>query len=216
MQNGYTHIAMVEMDGTQKAEIMSDTTQAHVARHGMVSQAYYQNNTWRTYDDDNDGLWTSMYGAGELMRYASLRNDPNASDTQIEQARQIATRSAEAVLMLHYISMRTGTTQAYVRRQVNGEYPWDTEDRWLSADALEKGGNGAMVVPSKSPADRFNSAYLRYTVTGAEKTLLNEGYICPGRSRRLVKPCDNANAGTKYEKQTRLLEALLREHIPSG
>ena len=48
MQNGYTHIAMVEMDGTQKAEIMSDTTQAHVARRGMVSEAYGQNNDWRT------------------------------------------------------------------------------------------------------------------------------------------------------------------------
>ena len=209
MQNGYTHIAMVEMDGTQKAGIMSDITQMYVARRGMVSEAFYQHNAWRTSDDDNDGLWTSMYGAGELMRYASLRNDPNASDTQIEQARQIATRSAEAVLMLHYISMRTGTTQAYVRREVNGDYPWNTEDRWLSADALEKGGNGAMVVPSKSPADRFNSAYLRYTLTGSDKTLLNEGYYAPVDPGVWSNPAGSENAGTEYEKQSRLLKGFV-------
>lgn len=64
-----------------------------------------------------------MYGAGELMRYAALKNDPEATPEQIEQARQSATRASEAVLLLHYIPMRTGTTQAYIRRHVNGNFP---------------------------------------------------------------------------------------------
>ena len=29
---------------------------------------------WKQYDSDNDGLWTSMYGAGECFAYAATGN----------------------------------------------------------------------------------------------------------------------------------------------
>ena len=78
MADGYTHIEMVEMNGTEKAELMSDTTQEYVSRRGMVAEAYLINGEWKPNETDNDGLWTAMYGAGELMRYAVLRDDPTA------------------------------------------------------------------------------------------------------------------------------------------
>ena len=83
MEEGYSHIDMVEMNGTDKAATMSDTTQAHVARRGMVSNAYLIDGDWIPEESDNDGLWTSMYGGGELMRYAVLKNDPNATAEEI-------------------------------------------------------------------------------------------------------------------------------------
>ncbi len=209
MDAGFTHISMVEMSGTQKAETMSNSSQTNVERHGMVSDAYYYSNAWHGLESDNDGLWTSMYGAGELMRYAALRNNPDASAAQIEQARQVATQSAEAVLMLHYISMRTGTTQAYIRRQLNGTIPGDKEDRWLSADALEAGGNGAVYIPSQSPAVLFNTAYLNYGLTSSSDTLLNEGYYTALDPNAWSNPSDSTNAGTQYAKQTRLLKGFV-------
>ena len=42
-------------------------------RHGLASGASWNGTNWNKQISDNDGLWTSMYGAGELMRYASLK-----------------------------------------------------------------------------------------------------------------------------------------------
>ena len=111
MAEGYTHIEMVEMNGTDKAALMSDNTQQYVARRGMVANAYYNEALakWVPSETDNDGLWTAMYGAGELMRYAVLRDDPDATAEEIEAARKTATLSTEAVLFLTYVSMRQGT-----------------------------------------------------------------------------------------------------------
>lgn len=209
MANGFTHISMVEMSGTEKAEAMSDNTQKFVERRGMVSSSNYINNEWRPREDDNDGLWTAMYAAGELMRYAVLRDDPNASYEQIENARQIATRSAEAILMLHYISMRTGTTEAFIRRQLNGDFPGEGKDRWLSADALLKDGNKTNYIPSKSPAVLFNTGYLRYSLTGSDEALMNDGYYCVFDANSWSNPLDSGNAGAEYAKQTRLVKGFV-------
>ncbi len=209
MDNGFTHISMVQMSSIQKAETMSGVTQSNINRRGMVAESYYYNNAWHPQESDNDGLWTSMYGAGELMRYAFLRGDPNASAAQIEQARLAATRSAEAVLMLHYISMRTGTTNSYIRRQLNGTLPGETKDRWLSADALKAGGNGAVYIPSQSPAVLFDTGYLGYTLTGSGDMLMNDGYYAALDTNAWSNPADSANAGTEYAKQTRLLKGFV-------
>ncbi|NLP47950.1 MAG: Ig-like domain-containing protein [Clostridiales bacterium] len=209
MANGFTHISMVNMSGRDKAVSMSAVTQEFVERHGMVASASYTNNEWRTRDDDNDGLWTAMYAAGELMRYAVLRDDPSASAAQIDQARQVATRSAEAILMLHYISMREGTTEAYIRRYHNGSFPGEQDDRWLSAQALEKDGKGAICIPSKNPAALFNSGYLKYSLTGSDKSLMNEGYYNALNPSVWSNPAKAENEGVEYAKQTRRLKGFV-------
>jgi len=209
MSDGYTHISMEKISGRDKATAMSAVTQEHVARHGMVSDAVNYNGQWRTFDNDNDGLWTAMYGAGELMRYAVLRDDPNASAAQIEQARQVATRTAEAILMLHFISMREGTVEAYVRRHHNGSIPGEQTDRWLSAEALENGGNGTLLIPPKSPATLFNLGFLGYSLTGSDKILMNEGYYNLLDPASWSNPADPENAGVEYARQTRRLKGFV-------
>jgi hypothetical protein len=43
---------------------MIEQTQKYVLRHGMASDAYFNGQNWIPVISDNDGLWTSMYGAG--------------------------------------------------------------------------------------------------------------------------------------------------------
>ena len=86
MEEGYSHIEMLDMNGTEKAEALNEQTWKYIARRGMVSNAYFEEGAWKPEESDNDGLWTSMYAGGELMRYAVLKNDPNATPEQIEEA----------------------------------------------------------------------------------------------------------------------------------
>ncbi len=209
MANGFTHIELVEMSGDEKAVQMSDTTQKYVARHGLVSEAYNYGNGWWQDASDNDGLWTSMYGAGELMRYATLRDDPDATEEEIAAAREVAVKSAEAVLMLHYISMRTGTTEAYVRYQGNGKMPGDAVDRWLSAEALIKGGNYSYLSPGESPAEAFENNYASLLYTGSTDKIMNEGYNTVVDPASWLSTRDEANKDARFAKQTRLLEGFV-------
>lgn len=205
MESGVTHIDMMEADGTLKAWYMSGNTQEYVARNGFVNEAHLRNGEWVGIESDNDGLWTSMYGAGELMRYETLKNDPEATEQDVEAARKAAYSSAEAVLLLYYITMRTGTTEAYVRRQTTTNIPGTAEDRWLSADALEKGGNPSVMTPAKSPAKLFDEAMASYTFLNSASKLENEGFYSAVYPEDWSNPAEN---GGEYEKQTRLLEGF--------
>jgi hypothetical protein len=152
-KNGITRIRFVEMDGTQKAESMSATTQEIVARHGLVAEAGYDPsaNAWKPTMTDNDGLWTAMYGAGELFRYAVLKEEAKANPDlgdSLQAAKEAATSAVEAVLLLANISMRTGDTDAYVRANPAGF----EQRRGLSANALLDKGNYSRLVPDYSPA----------------------------------------------------------------
>ncbi len=203
MESGVTHIEMIEADGTLKATYMSDITQQNVLRYGLANEAYLGSNGWKGMESDNDGLWTSMYGAGELMRYASMKNDPDATAQEIENAKKAAYKSAEAVLLLYYVTMRTGTTEAYVRRQTTTNIPGSHYDRWLSADALEKDGNPSVMLPAKSPAKLFDEAMASYTFLSSASRLKNEGFYVPVSADDWSNPADGNG---EYEKRTRLLE----------
>ncbi len=205
MESGVTHIQMIEADGTLKAWYMSGLTQDCVARNGFVNEAHFWGNRWVGVDSDNDGLWTSMYSVGELMRYEILKNDPEATAEDIEAARKAAYSSAEAVLLLYYITMRTGTTEAYVRRQTTTTIPGTHNDRWLSADALEKGGNPSVMIPAKSPAKLFDEAMSTYTLFSSASRLENKGFYVPVSSDDWSNPAENSG---EYETQTRLLEGF--------
>lgn len=205
MESGVTHIQMIVADGTLKAWYMSENTQNSISRHGLINEAYLKNGQWKGVESDNDGLWTSMYSAGELMRYATLKNDPNATESDITAAKKAAYSSAEAVLMLYYITMRTGTTEAYIRRQTTQNIPGTTNDRWLSADALEKGGNPSVMTPAKSPAKLFDEAMAEFTLLNSTSRLENKGFYEAVSVEDWSNP---ASSNAEYEKQTRLLEGF--------
>lgn len=204
MEQGVTHIEMVEASGVEKASNMSRLTQECVSRFGYTDAAYNYSGTWTSSWNDNDGLWTSMYGAGELMRYASLKENGLASQEELEEAKSAAYKSAEAVLLLYYISMRSGTTEAYIRMQQPETVPGATEDRWLSANALEKGGDPSFIIPSQSPADYFSKANAAYTWLSNASMFDNKNSYYPVTEADWSDPMQNPD--TEYEKQIRLLE----------
>ena len=206
MPSGVSHIFVLEATGEFKAEYLSDLTQNSVSRMGYTNAARRSGWGWQGYESDNDGLWTSMYGAGELMRYAVMRDDPTATPEQVASARNTAYLSAEAVLMLYYISMRSGTTQAYVRRQTNENVPGSAEDRWLSAAALEAGGNATVSVPAKSPAQLFKEGKASLFFLCSTAKLKSDGFYEPLDKNAWSDPSENTD--TVYAKQTKLIEGF--------
>lgn len=203
MADGVTHIELVDISAKDKANTLSEITNTYISRHGLTDAAYKSGEVWKSYQSDNDGLWTSMQGAGELMRYASLKNDPTATKEEIEQARKSAYSASEAVLMLYYISMRSGTAEAYVRHQTNKRLIGDSSDRFLSAEALEKGANPTFSVPCGSPADQFIAAKGKLHTTFNADALLNKGFF-ETYSDGWSNPAENPDK--EYEKQKRNIE----------
>ena len=208
MAEGYTHIEMVEMNGTDKAELMSDNTQENVARRGMVSNSYYNEVLDKFIPDetDNDGLWTAMYGAGELMRYAVLRDDPDATAEEIEKARQTATLSTEAVLFLTYVSMRQGTTESYVRAQRNGNVTNLDLGKYYTNEALLKGGNYSQNIPGISPAEAFTQMNNSYMLLGARSYIMKDTNLALYNPDNWADP--SVATDNQYATRTRLLDGF--------
>jgi hypothetical protein len=207
MAEGYTHIEMKEINGTDKAAMMSEETQKYVARRGMVSNAYYIDGKWDPEESDNDGLWTSMYGAGELMRYAVLRNDPTATAEEIEAARKTATQSVEAVVLLTYISMRSGTTESFVRAQRSGSVTDPETGKYYTNEALIQGGDYSQAVPYDSPAKMFEQMNKKYLRFGIQSYVQDENNLALGNPDSWVNTTD-ADESIVFAKRTRLLEGF--------
>ena len=108
--------------------------------------------------------------------------------------------------MLYYISMRNGTTEAYVRRQTNNNVPGSRSDRWLSADALEVGGNATYKVPSKSPAQLFKEGKASLFFTLSTAKYKTEGYYDPLNADDWSDP--SSNETVSYARRTRLIEGF--------
>ncbi|MBE6785711.1 MAG: Ig-like domain-containing protein [Ruminococcaceae bacterium] len=208
MADGYTHIEMLDIDGTDKAAMMSEETQKYVARRGMVSNAYLIDGEWIPEESDNDGLWTSMYGGGELMRYAVLKNDPTATKAEIEAARKTATSSVEAVLLLTYISMREGTVEAYNRAQRNGNVNNLDKGKYYTDGATIVGGDYSQDIPYESPADAFDNMYNKYMKLGIRSYVQDyEDHLKLYSPESWTDP--NAEGSTDtYVMRTRLLEGF--------
>lgn len=219
-EDGITHIEMVEMTGEYKAAIMSATTSEYVSRNGMVSESYYnaETDTWTPNESDNDGLWTSMYAAGELMRYSVLKDDPTATAAEIQEALDSAMIATEAVLLLSNISMRTGTVQAYIRYQPNAKFDTDTVDdgiddskngdgRFLSDEALEVDGDASLNLPMISPAEMYEQVYEAFVNDGAKTYIFDSSFMTPYSSDSWSNP--NTSVDTEYETRTRNLEGYI-------
>ncbi|MBQ7295763.1 MAG: Ig-like domain-containing protein [Clostridia bacterium] len=207
MAEGYTHIEHAEINGTDKAAIMSENSQKYVARRGMVSNSYFNGERWVPNESDNDGLWTSMYGAGELMRYAVLRDDPTATAEEIEAARKTAYLSAEAVLFLSYVSMRSGTTEGYVRAQRNGNVADLDLGKYYTSEALTVGGDYSQNIPGESPADAFKKMNTRYMCFGVRSYIMDEDNLSLYNPSSWSDPSLVTDA--EYEKRTRLLDGFI-------
>jgi hypothetical protein len=131
-RTGVSHIELLEMTLAQKAAAFEERVMLRHDRYGMVADSHLARAGDLTSNqleaNDNDGLWTAMYGAGECFRYA-VTKDPDAL------AR--AKKAVEAVLLLEKVTGVPGLpARSYVKkgdpRPKDGEWHWtaDKQIQW--------------------------------------------------------------------------------------
>ena len=129
-RTGVSHIELRSMTMSAKAALFEDRIHARHDRHGLVSPSDLRvpgdlaSNQLR--DDDNDGLWTSMYAAAECFRYAV---------TQSREALDNARKAAEAVLFLEEVAGRRGfPARSYIRKgepmPTGGQWHWTADGQY--------------------------------------------------------------------------------------
>ena len=117
-----SHIEFRPMTLAAKSDLFETRIRLRHDRHGFVSPSTLRipgdlsSNQLR--DDDNDGLWTSMYAAAECFRYAV---------TKSPEALANAKKATEAVLFLEEIAGKRGfPARSYICK---GE-PMPTDGQW--------------------------------------------------------------------------------------
>jgi hypothetical protein len=131
-RTGIAHIELRPMTLAAKAALFEDRVHARHDRHGLVSPSNLRVagdlRTNQMRDDDNDGLWTSMYAAAECFRYAV---------TKSPEALASAQKSIAAVLFLEEVTGKRGfPARSYIRRgepmPKDGQWHWTTDgqDYW--------------------------------------------------------------------------------------
>lgn len=194
-----THIRMEELSYTDKAAEMSATTQENVARRGMVSEANWNGTQWIPEETDNDGLWTSMYGAGELMRYSVLKEE-GVTGPELDAAREAALNSIKAVLLLSNLTCRTGEVDAYIRPLQNdsNQYNFLPKDGGVyprQGLALLKGKDLSVNTPQSGPAD-------------AAAPVGDSGWLAPFFPEDWALVTKSSNKAD-FETRTRTLEGMI-------
>jgi len=136
-KKGMSKINFVEMTLEEKAEYFQKVQRLRHIRNGFSSETDLRVpgdlSTAVLGDTDNDGLWTSMYLAGELFRYAV---------TKSEDAKQNAYEAFEAMERLTEISgipgfpARTYERDGYQSSDTNPKMPEDKKIWRLTDDKL--------------------------------------------------------------------------------
>ncbi len=134
-KKGMSKINFVKMTLAEKAEYFQKVQRLRHIRYGFTSylglkkQGDLSSGFYK--DTDNDGLWTSMYLAGELFRYAV---------TKLEDAKQNAYEAFEAMERLTEISgipgfpARTYEIDSYQSSDTNPNMPEDEKIWRLTKD----------------------------------------------------------------------------------
>ncbi len=129
-RTGVSHIELRTMTLAAKAALFEERIRARHDRHGLVSPSNLRVpgdlSTNQMRDDDNDGLWTSMYAAAECFRFA-VSHSPEALAN--------ATKSTEAVLFLEEVAGKRGfPARSYIRKGEpvpgDGEWHWTPDSRY--------------------------------------------------------------------------------------
>ena len=88
-KGGVAHLTAQPMTFAQKAEVYEEAIEKHIKRteFGYVAEITMAKpgdlSEVRHHDSDNDGLWTSMYGAGECFAYGATKN-PKAKERAVK------------------------------------------------------------------------------------------------------------------------------------
>lgn len=129
-RTGVSHMELRTMTMAAKAALFEERVHARHDRYGMVAPSNLrvpgELTTNQMRDDDNDGLWTSMYAAAECFRYAV---------TKSPEALKNAKRSTEAVLFLEEVAGKRGfPARSYIRKgdpmPDGGEWHWTADGQY--------------------------------------------------------------------------------------
>lgn len=130
-EGGTVRLVQREQTLSRKITSIHDELRRRHLRYGLVGAIQLQtpgnlDDGWSQADDDNDGLWTSLYVASEAFRFAV---------TGDEQARENAWLSLKALMFLEKITEHPG----FVARSVvpididkEGQFPWQrsSDGKW--------------------------------------------------------------------------------------
>jgi hypothetical protein len=125
-ESGLSIIHFMPMTLEKKAEYFDELTRKRHIRHGLNCSFSMSKpgdlSTGTLVDSDNDGLWTSMYLAGELFRYAATKSD---------DALQNCYESFEAMERLSHINNIEGFPSRSFER---AGYHLSDKSRWQPAE----------------------------------------------------------------------------------
>ncbi len=126
-RTGVSHIELRPMTLAQKAGLMEQNVRLRHDRYGMLGDSHLEVpgdlSTSRHVDNDNNGLWTSIYAAAECFRYAV---------TSSPEALANARKAVEALLFLEEVTGRRGfPARSYIRKgdrmPTSGEWHWTAD-----------------------------------------------------------------------------------------
>ena len=129
-RTGVTHIELKPMTLAKKAEHFEARIRARHDRYGLVADCGLpvagDTKRFQPLDNDNDGLWTSIYAAAECFRY-SVTGEPEA----LARAR----KAVEAMLFLEEVAGRRGfPARSFIRKgdvmPGDGEWHWTADGQY--------------------------------------------------------------------------------------
>ncbi len=129
-RTGVSHIEMRPMTLAQKAAYFEERIRLRHDRYGMVADCRLRSpgelSNSQPLDNDNDGLWTSIYAAAECFRYRV---------TKSPEALANARKSINALLFLEEVAGRRGfPARSFVRKgdpmPQGGEWHWTADGRF--------------------------------------------------------------------------------------
>ena len=173
-KHGAAKLTLRWLGGEEKANLLLQESLDVVDRRGMFSQrglaVPYQLSTAVPYNEcDNDGCFGSGFTVAEILHYATLRRELGEDHPETQRVRAIATRGAEAQLLLLYISGRGDGFPA--RTYLTPHEPLPTGGMFFrkradglaeclpTLDAVQKGRAGVTVNCSAPVPDRLAKLY---------------------------------------------------------
>lgn len=177
---GAAYIEMKDIGAEEKADILLEETLKYVDRRGMISQKYLKEG--RNLDSilpyghsDNDGSFTSGFAIGEIFRYAVMKREKGIDHPDTIKAKAVATRAAEANLLLLHIHCRGNGFAARTYLCADEPVPDDglffriTDGKATcleTTDSNNKGVNGVVIDASAKVPERLAKLYtdLGYTI----------------------------------------------------
>ncbi|MDR1735043.1 MAG: hypothetical protein LBR73_09230 [Oscillospiraceae bacterium] len=155
---GSARIEIAELTGDEKANLLLEESRRTVDRRGMMSGKGLQepralDKPLPYHECDNDGDFGCGFAIAEILHYATLKRELGENHPETRRIRAIATRTAEAMLLLMWIPCRGDGFVA--RTYLTPDEP--IPDGWF----FRKMGDGTSEVVDTPRAVRAGRAGLR-------------------------------------------------------